>query len=191
MVHLENLLCFHYRPLFDDKSGSFSQTWPSPHTKLLQGGHFEGTDPTLYGGGGGGGGGAAKERWNCQKRPSVPLLLTRIVVYQQRMIAALFHPEVLASQEHHFQKLLKFQIRIPFYCCFARCAVIHSGWKKILHSQVDGCWVGGIRIWRHFRIGQCSSPWPCNSVKLEMKFHLECKLNFPSCGHNLCCDKWV
>ena len=30
MVHLENLLCFHYRPLFDDKSGSFSQTWPSP-----------------------------------------------------------------------------------------------------------------------------------------------------------------
>ena len=30
MVHLENLLCSHYRPLFDDKSGSFSQTWPSP-----------------------------------------------------------------------------------------------------------------------------------------------------------------
>ena len=30
MVHLENLLCFHYRPLFDGKSGSFSQTWPSP-----------------------------------------------------------------------------------------------------------------------------------------------------------------
>ena len=50
MVHLENLLCFHYRPLFDNKSGSFSQTWPSPHTMLLQGGHFERTDPTLYGG---------------------------------------------------------------------------------------------------------------------------------------------
>ena len=30
MVHLENLLCFHYRPLFDDKSGSFPRTWPSP-----------------------------------------------------------------------------------------------------------------------------------------------------------------
>ena len=55
MVQLENLLCFHYRPLFDNKSGSFSQTWPSPpppppHTMLLQGGHFERTDPTLYGG---------------------------------------------------------------------------------------------------------------------------------------------
>ena len=48
---------------------------PPLHTMLLQGGHFERTDPTLYGGGGGG-----KEWWNCQKRPSVPLLLTRIVV---------------------------------------------------------------------------------------------------------------
>ena len=56
MVHLENLLCFHYLPVFDDKSGSFYQTWPSPHTMLLQGGHFERTDPTLYGGAGGGGG---------------------------------------------------------------------------------------------------------------------------------------
>ena len=53
MVYLENLLCFHYRPLFDDKSGSFSQTWPSPLppiTMLLQGRDFERTDPTLYGG---------------------------------------------------------------------------------------------------------------------------------------------
>ena len=29
-------------------------------------------------------------------------------------------------------------------------------------------------------IGQRSSPWTCNSVKVEMKFHLECKLHFPS-----------
>ena len=50
MVHLENLLCFH-RPLFDDESGSFSQIWPSPPYNV----------------------------WNCQKRPSVPWLLTRIV----------------------------------------------------------------------------------------------------------------
>ena len=28
-------------------------------------------------------------------------------------------------------------------------------------------------------IGQRSSPWPCNAVKVEMKFHLECKLHFP------------
>ena len=54
MVHLENLLCFHDRPLFDDESGSFSQTWTSPHTMLLQGGHFQRTDPTLYGGRGAG-----------------------------------------------------------------------------------------------------------------------------------------
>ena len=36
MVHLENLLCSHYRPLFDDKSGSFSQTWPFPPPPLIQ-----------------------------------------------------------------------------------------------------------------------------------------------------------
>ena len=29
-------------------------------------------------------------------------------------------------------------------------------------------------------IGQRSSPWTCNSVKVEIKFHLECKLHFPS-----------
>ena len=29
-------------------------------------------------------------------------------------------------------------------------------------------------------VGQHSSPWTCNSVKAEIKFHLECKLHFPS-----------
>ena len=29
-------------------------------------------------------------------------------------------------------------------------------------------------------IGQRSSPWSCNSVKVEIKFHLDCKLHFPS-----------
>ena len=29
-------------------------------------------------------------------------------------------------------------------------------------------------------IGQRSSPWACNSVKVEIKFYLECKLRFPS-----------
>ena len=29
-------------------------------------------------------------------------------------------------------------------------------------------------------VGQRSSPWTCNSVKVEIKFHLECKLHFPS-----------
>ena len=28
-------------------------------------------------------------------------------------------------------------------------------------------------------IGQHSLPWPCNSVKDEIKFHLDCKLHFP------------
>ena len=28
-------------------------------------------------------------------------------------------------------------------------------------------------------VGQRSSPWLCNSVKVEIKFHLECKLRFP------------
>ena len=78
MVHLENLLCFHYLPLFDDKSGSFSQTWPSPHTMLLQGGHFERTDPTLYGGEGGRNGEIVQK--------SVPLLLTRIVVEDSDLV---------------------------------------------------------------------------------------------------------
>ena len=32
-----------------------------------------------------------------------------------------------------------------------------------------------IRIWRHFRW----SAWPCNSVKIEIKFCLECMLCFP------------
>ena len=31
-------------------------------------------------------GGGGKERWNCQKRPSVPLLLTRIVVCSSNLI---------------------------------------------------------------------------------------------------------
>ena len=53
MVHLENWLCFHYRPLFDDKSGSFSQTWPSPPPPPPIQCCFKGdTDPTLHGGGG-------------------------------------------------------------------------------------------------------------------------------------------
>ena len=30
-------------------------------------------------------------------------------------------------------------------------------------------------------IVQRSSPWPCNSVEVEMKFHLECKFHF-SCA---------
>ena len=29
-------------------------------------------------------------------------------------------------------------------------------------------------------VGQRSSPWTCNSVEVETKFHLECKLHFPS-----------
>ena len=40
---------------------------PSPHTMLVQGGHFERTDPTLYGegwgGGGGEGGAVGREGW--------------------------------------------------------------------------------------------------------------------------------
>ena len=31
-----------------------------------------------------------------------------------------------------------------------------------------------IRIWRHFHWS-----WPCNSMKVDIKFHLECKLRFP------------
>ena len=30
-------------------------------------------------------------------------------------------------------------------------------------------------------VGQRSSPWTWNSVKVEIKFHLECKLHFPKC----------
>ena len=44
---------------------------PPPHTMLLQGGHFERTDPTLYGG--------QRNGEIVKKKPSVPLLLTRIV----------------------------------------------------------------------------------------------------------------
>ena len=76
MVHLENLLCFHYRPLFDDKGGSFPQTWPSPLPSpynVASRGILWAHWPNIVRGGGG------KEWWNCQKRPSVPLLLTRIV----------------------------------------------------------------------------------------------------------------
>ena len=43
---------------------------PSPHTMLLQGGHFERTHPTLYGEGGGGGGGG--DGAIVKKRPNVP-----------------------------------------------------------------------------------------------------------------------
>ena len=57
MVHLENLPCFHYRPCSMIKAALFPTLGPPPYTMLLQGGHFECTDPTLYGGEGGGGGG--------------------------------------------------------------------------------------------------------------------------------------
>ena len=33
---------------------------------------------------------------------------------------------------------------------------------------------------KYISIGQRSSPWPYNSVEVEMKFHLECKIHFPS-----------
>ena len=29
-------------------------------------------------------------------------------------------------------------------------------------------------------VGQRSSPWTCNSVKVEKKIHLECNIHFPS-----------
>ena len=40
----------HYRPLFDDKSGSFSQTWPCPLSIqcCFDKGDTDPTDPTLY-----------------------------------------------------------------------------------------------------------------------------------------------
>ena len=59
MVHLENLLCFHYRPLFDNKSGSFSHTWPSPLPPIqccLKGDTLSAMTQHCTGGGGGGGG---------------------------------------------------------------------------------------------------------------------------------------
>ena len=73
MVHLENLPCFHYRPLFDDKSGSFSHTWPSPLYNVASRGTLWVHWPNIVWGGGG------REWWNCPRRPSVPLLLARIV----------------------------------------------------------------------------------------------------------------
>ena len=85
MVHLENLLYFHHRPLFDDESSSFFQTWPSPIQMLLQGGHFECTDPTLYGEGGGGGGGGGGENGAIVKKGKVYHdFWPRIVVWKYR-----------------------------------------------------------------------------------------------------------
>ena len=57
MVHHENLLCFHYRPLFDDKSGSSSQTWPSPLPPIqccFKGDTLSALTQHCTGGGGGG-----------------------------------------------------------------------------------------------------------------------------------------
>ena len=52
MVHLENFLVFIIAPCSMIKAAPFPKLGPppSPHTILLQGGHFECTDPTLYGG---------------------------------------------------------------------------------------------------------------------------------------------
>ena len=75
MVHLENLLCFHHRRLFDNKSGSFPKLGPPPSPLIqccFKGDTLSALTQHCTGGGG-------KEQWNCQKRPSVPLLLTRIV----------------------------------------------------------------------------------------------------------------
>ena len=41
-------------------------------------------------------------------------------------------------------------------------------------------WTPRKYVFNVISVGQRSSQWTCNSVKVEIKFHLECKLHFPS-----------
>ena len=75
-------MCFVFiiAPCSMIKAALLLKLGPLLHTMLLQGPTLWAHWPNIvWGGGGEGGGGGGKERWNCQKRPSVPLLLTRIV----------------------------------------------------------------------------------------------------------------
>ena len=53
---LKSCFVFIIAPCSMIKAVLFPKLGPPPHTMLLQGGHFERTDPTLYGGAGGEGG---------------------------------------------------------------------------------------------------------------------------------------
>ena len=74
------LLCFHYRPCSMMKAALFPKLGPPPLQCCFKGDTLSALTQHCMGGGGGGGGG--KEWWNFQERPSVPLLLTRIVVFR-------------------------------------------------------------------------------------------------------------
>ena len=60
--------------------------------------------------------------------------------------------------------------------------------KQVQKSQVASIYIrssaGGATPRKYVfdvtSVGQRSSPWTCNSVKVDIKFHLECKLHFPS-----------
>ena len=52
----------------------------------------------------------------------------------------------------------------------------HQKWQP---SQVDNADTTE-NVFDVTSVGQRSSPWTCNSVKVGIKFHLECKLHFPS-----------
>ena len=52
-------------------------------------------------------------------------------------------------------------------------------YKRIVRAHRWGSQTPRKYVFYVTSVGQRSSPWPCNSVKVELN-HLECKLNFPS-----------
>ena len=64
-----------------------------------------------------------------------------------------------------------------------KCGAIPSGERLECSTAKQFCtvhWTPRKYVFDVTSIGQRSSPWTCNSVKAEIKFHLECKLHFPN-----------
>ena len=51
-----------------------------------------------------------------------------------------------------------------------------ESWKLLRSAKSD---TAEIRIFDVTSVGQRLTPWTCNSVKVEIKFHLECELHCP------------
>ena len=94
----------------------------------------------------------------------------------------------LRAKSHHFQGMVAhfagFYDQHQFNCG-AFVISTHSGDRVQLVGRLVGMSAqagpdtGEIRS-DVTSVGQRSSPWTCNSVKVEVTFHLECKLHFPS-----------
>ena len=128
----------------------------------------------------------------------------RIPVRKAKQWSTLSSTKILRISEHNARERSYSRITETNQCissrfwvdstswCTSRANAIRTSFSKDKTYSEKG--VQGAHWWKSQRsqvaprkyvfdvtsVGQRSSPWTCNSVKVEKKIHLECKLYFPS-----------